>query len=578
MDLLTSTDLQALILVRVCLFFFVIMGISMIYRWKSSVGFLIGTGILSALSYLAFVDDMGALLWGLQGDEVTIAAMYQTVASHSFWSDFAYHHLPPFYPPLFFWIFGYIGRIYEWNGIQIAKFSAAITIALLPILLYAVQRWYTRVTTVTEEEKKWIPGVVTAFLFPLCIYVVIDWDAIIMKPYQVSAAALSILWTMYVGQDAYYRRLTIRRIMVYGVGGGILFMTYYLWLVFGVLALVLFALTVPRTNQWYYYGRLAFVGVLVLVCASPFIVPLALSYREFGTENFQLGYFTFENMRLEAVMFELFSWRGMVLLGGFIALIHYRRATHIRILLSFFLSSYVWYAIGLFGLLFFAASNQEFKGFYFPDRTILALGFAYGVERWWRYIDGEVRLRGWKKTMQIVGLVFLATQMFFGFFVNNPEIIERRHYSRVVDPYIQGVAEFMSRNPVSDGDMVLHAGIAQLYALVPINTFVYHLQHNSHPAARFSDRMLYLEEIARASTSEEFYHLLTETPYGSIGRLIFFLDHGQEGYTIYYDRDNFPHAGKMYTITIKKELFEGSGIEKVYENDRFVVFDVKKRE
>ena len=97
-------DIRLFILIKLLLIFFVFISIYLFYKKKSPYIFLSLVGTISALSYALLVDNHSLLFWGLQGDELTIGAMFK-VFSKGTWSDFAYHDLPPFYPPGFFLVF-----------------------------------------------------------------------------------------------------------------------------------------------------------------------------------------------------------------------------------------------------------------------------------------------------------------------------------------------------------------------------------------------------------------------------------------------------------------------------------------
>lgn len=576
MDLsnLNFSDLQHIIGVRFCLLLFLILGVFFIYKKKPLWLFLLMTGILASISYFIFVDDLPLMFWGVQGDEVTIAAMFNTFAHTSFFSDFSYHNLPPFYPPLFFWIFALPGRIFDWNGIQMAKMASGISIAVFPILTYLIQKWYQK-TTPQDEKNDFSPSNITFFLAPLFVFLFIDWDAFILKPYEAITAFLSIIWVVYLGLDAYYKRLSVKRILVYGISGGILFLTYYLWLVFGAIAFSLFALqNIKKQDQWYYYGRLFIIASVVFLVATPYIIPLILSFREFGSQNFQISYFVFPNAKFQAVMFEFFSWRGLLLLGGFISLIVFRHLLYIRLLISFLLSSYIWYFIGLASLFFYGASNQEFKGFYFIDRIILAISVAYGIERLWKYFEAKKFAYDWKRPLLLLGLFFLSTQMIFGFFLNDPVALHRRYASTQLDGEIVKLSQFLKQNPLPNEDaLVLQAGIPQLLAFVPVNNFLYYNAHNSHPAATFSLREDYIVALGYAKGSEHLSVLASTTPYGAIGRFVFFKNTDSENYHLYYNVDNFPQGGISKVHTLPKKLFVEPHFQKIYENNKFIVFD-----
>lgn len=577
MDLsnLQFLDLQYILAVRFCLLAFLLLGVFCIYKQVKPVWFLLFTGALTALSYFLFMNDLPLMFWGLQGDEVTLAAMYNTFAHASFFSDFAYLNLPPFYPPFFFWIFALVGKIFDWNGVQMAKFASGVSMTVFPLLAYGIQQLYAKFTP-EREEKSWNPSTIAFFVAPLLVFLFIDWDAFILKPYEVLCAFFSILWVAYLGLDAYYHRLNFKRILVYGVSGGILFLTYYLWLVFGALALALFALTVKKENQYYYYSRLFVTALLVFAVASPYIVPLVLSYQKFGSQNFQMGYFAIQHARLYAVMFEFFSWRGIFLLAGFISLLVFRHIQYIRLLISFFLAFYIWYLIGLFTLFFFAASNQEFKGFYIVDRVLLALALAYALERLWLYIEQKKFVYDWKRPALLLGLFYLSSQMIFGFFMNDSVVLARRDVLKNVDTQMITLSQFLNQDAkkVNTRPMVLQSGIPHLFAFSPINSFLYYNIHNSHPAAMASKRQAYVTFLSFARNPKELADLSKNSPYGTIGRFIFFQYANKTDYQINFSIDNFPHGASDVTLSLPKKLFREPYFKKVYENAEFVVFDL----
>jgi hypothetical protein len=137
--LFTFAAIQGFILVKACFFAFLILGVVGVYKKWKPVYFLLLLGGLSSLAYIFLVRGTALPLWGLKGDEITIAAMYETFAHARWWGDFAYAHLPPFYPPLWFWLFGIIERVRDLNGVQIGKIASVATIAVYPIVFYFLQ-------------------------------------------------------------------------------------------------------------------------------------------------------------------------------------------------------------------------------------------------------------------------------------------------------------------------------------------------------------------------------------------------------------------------------------------------------
>ncbi len=80
----------------------------------------IALGITWAVGAATLILPSHTLLWGNQGDETFQIAFMQRVIAGEPFSDFFYKDLAPFYPPLYFWVFGTIGRVMNWDGIAAA--------------------------------------------------------------------------------------------------------------------------------------------------------------------------------------------------------------------------------------------------------------------------------------------------------------------------------------------------------------------------------------------------------------------------------------------------------------------------
>ena len=228
-------DVQTYLIIKLLLVFFVILSIVLVYKKYKPVYFLLLVGLISAASYFFFVNDMGLLFWGLQGDEVTIAAMYNIFTNSSFLgSDFAYHGFSAFYPLGFFWFFGQIGKIMDWNGIVIAKFATFSFFLLFPICLYYYQK------KLLNFSEDFLGGKAPRSLFyllsPLLIITILDKDLLIGKPYEVIAVAASIFWYLSLYFTILYGKWTKKIPLIYGFIAGIIFMVYYLWLIFVTLS------------------------------------------------------------------------------------------------------------------------------------------------------------------------------------------------------------------------------------------------------------------------------------------------------------------------------------------------------
>ena len=560
--MLALTDLHQLLLVKFCFFLFILFGAVAVYRrWKPSV-FLLGFGVLSAAAYFFLIHGTKLMFWGLTADEVTIAAMYEIFAHGSVFSDFAYSALPPFYPPLWFQGFGLVGRLFNWNGVQIAKVGTMTTLALFPLGLYAIQRLYARYSGA-------VGGVLASFFGAIFVLVVSDWDAVILKPYELVSATLVILWSVCLMSDIHRKTMTKTRVFFYGVGGGVLFLVFYFWFFLAAIGVALFHLFTRPSRKM--YVQFVVIGLIVLIVGSIYWLPLARAYHVSGAENWQLGFFVKDWIATHSVTGGSFSLKAVIFLGGLVSLVCLRKSVYIRSLLSLFVAGYVWQLMGITTLLLFSSPLQESKGFFFWNRTILALGAAYGFAQVYEWLSKKYTFtRFHHQTAGVLGVIFFAPTMLFGTFADTPEVQEVRTRAMTLRPgvesliaYLQGQERFSSRR-------VLTSGVPEVHAFIPLNTFLYFNQHNSHPAAHFSERLRYVRELALQTNPETFSQMVHQTPFGPIEAFIFYKG-VSEKYPVYVVLDNFPNGIREEEIDIPRSLFDPQYFDTVYDNGDFVV-------
>lgn len=566
MDFIFSySDIQHIVLVKLCFFVFLSLGLVGIYKKWKPLFFIILMSVTSALAYYFLVGGTALMFWGLKADEITIAAMYEMFAHGNIWSDFAYAGLPPFYPPLFFWLFGLLGRVFSLNGIQLAKIASFSTILLFPTFFYFTQKFYWLKKKIENDDKitsiAWMLGV---FL----LFILVGWDAIIIKPYEFISAPLIIFWVVCL-LTKLKEGLNWKEILLFGITGGILFLLFYFWFFLGAIAIAFFNLFTGKMN-FKKYLNLFTVAFLLIFFSIPFWFPLAQSYSKFGAENWQLGFLTVSWLSTYAPMLN-FSLVGFISLFGFGVLIFYRDRFYIRALLSLFVASYIWQIMGLLTILFFSSPLQESKGFHFFNQTILALATAYGLEKLWNYLKQKYSIQKQFSTAAIVALFILATQLFFGFFVDDARVLAVRDRSLLPGREASEVVNFLQNNYIDIYKMtVLESGIPELHAFLPINDFIYFNQHNSHPAANFSQRFYYLKDLGQVETKEEFYDKIVNTPFGRIDLLILFKN--GENFSLFFNLDNFPNELKEVIIDIPKELIDEEFFIEEFDNKDYKIF------
>lgn len=564
-------DIQILISIKLLFLLFIALSFYLISRKKNPVYFLGLAGIISAASYFLLMNNLQLPFWGLQGDEITITAMYNTFAHVGFGVDFAYHSLPAFYPPAFFWLFGLAGRLFDLNGIIIFKLAAFSFFLFFPVSLYYFQRYLFRGKLLIAEEEK-APGMIAMFLAPLLIMTILDKDLLFGKPYEIISAAATIFWYVSLYLRITTHRLTRRQLIIHGIIAGVIFMTYYLWLIFAAIALFLLGLKENRNKIIKYFLTLFETMLIALITALPFLAPMIFSYLKHGLESWQTAFFTPSGLNLWLPMFKFDGLSSLILLFGFGVLIFYRQRIFIKQLAYLFLVAFIWWGIGMLSLLIFQIPFQEFRGFYVLAPVILALAAAYGLERLFSHFH-VLENKNYFVTICILGAVFFASQSIFGFFVDDPIVRMRRVESREANQAVLDLVDYLKQDNLASSRLTLQTA-PQILAFLPINHLVYFNQHNNHPAAIFSERYSYVESLAVVKSAEELYQRVEECPYGELERFIFFKD--RENYYLYFHLDKIIDGITEREIKINQKLFISDHFRKVYDQDGYVVIDVVK--
>lgn len=561
---LAFSDIENIITAKFCLVVFLAVGFYAIFYKLKNWLFLLITGFLMAAAYYFLFNDLKLLLWGLAGDEITIAAMYNTFSKISFFSDFAYHSLPPFYPPLFFWAVSLFGKFMDWNGVAMAKFGAAATFAFFPASIYLIQRVYWR----REIDK---PHKIASLLAPLLIMLFVNIDEIIGKPYELIAVTLAIFWTMFIYLELRKETFGWKKIIFFGFWAGIIFMTYYLWLVFAAITLAILSLGIKKEKQYSFYLKLFLVFITSLFFSLPYLGPLLYAYAVNGTENWQAAFFIPDNIIWRTPFFDLLNWRALLMLGGFISIIYFRREEKNKPLIALLITAYAWWLIGLVTLYFFQVPMQEFRGFFYFMPSILAIGLSFGLERLYNIL-GEVDKKDlWRKTLLSIGLIYFASNFIFGSFVDDPVVQKRLVKSKVMPQRIENLINFLKTD--SKNNKLTVNSLPEISAFVPINNFVYFNQHNNHPAANFSSRFNYLRLMAEARDENKFYNLAIESPYGKIERFILYNYQGKSYF--YFHLDSIINGIKEEQIIIPDYLITEKYFKKIYNRDDYVIWEIK---
>ncbi len=496
-------------------------------------------GLSSALAYIAFAHGAGLSFYGLQGDETFVMAFLEHVAAGHFFSDFSYAALPPFYPPLYFWIVGGVGWLLHWNGVQAGKLGVALVFGLLPFGSVVLQEWLWRGRPDTERPSAW------GMLFAAVVYLpVIGWENALLKPYEVFTALLGVQLAAFFFVRA-GEKWSWRDTLLYGIGFSLLLLSYYFWgmqiAIAGILSFVVF-----RTSLVRRLGSYALVGCLALLGSMPFWLPYLISM----THGFSAAQGTFLSVQDFDLFVPFFSWQvsGLVFLGGLVVFVRWYRQPLIRSLALLALTPYLWQ---LCGAVLFLLGKQPLlpaKPFLFFGGAAFVTAAGWGI--------GFFKTRDVSRRQSLAFgtvAVTLATLVSFGgFFVSQPETQAAFFRMRAPSAEVQELDAFFHVHPEFLHHTYLSSGIGQLSAFVPLDIFIQPTVHFSHPAARWPERFAFLVELAVSGDATVFAERLQETPWGSVNGLLLY--RSDDTYSLFFQEDAWPNGTRERVIAIPAAL------------------------
>jgi len=557
-------DIDVVIAIRLLGVAFVLLGAYIMMYKRSYPLFLLLYGAISAAAFALLVDNLDLALWGLQGDEITIAAMYQTFASLGAGADFAYHHLPPFYPPGFFWLVSAIGAPLQLSGVGLMKLAGVIGFATFPLGTYLL--------AVVLHKKEGGSNMklmrAVAFLAPLFMLVIIGVDPMLGKPYEVLALGATIFWTLSLWQRAHADNWNKWDVLLYGIIGGIIAMVYYLWLAFAAISLLLAIVFIKRRLR--YLLRLMSAAIVSFIILAPYAYPLFKAYTAIGMENWQTAFFVPDGLALWLPMVTQISVQSLLMLFGLCGMVYFWQKKPMKLLASMLASAYVWWIMGLCLLLFFDTPFQEFRGFYLYAPAVLGTAAAFSAVYAYKQFDIANNKRT-LYTISAVLLLVLCANSVFGTFIDDPKLQEYRTEAAKIDEETGTLAQFLGR---SDTTVKTLHSVPQVQGFVPVNNVLYFNQHNNHPAALFSERMSFVESLAKATTTEQLTAINAASKFGPVERFIFF-DDKQGGYYLFFHVDAFGKGIEEKIIEFDANLFSKELFVERFKNRKYVVIERK---
>lgn len=531
------------------------------FAWRRHAGVLV-YAIMSSLALAGLASllllPLHSGFWGNSGDENFMHAFFQSVVEGHGGQDFYYRELPPFYPPLYFWLVGTIARPFVETGVDAAHLGVVLTLlvwTLAPILLARLLP-HSSITQRLNHS--------TTFLASLLLLLLLDFDAVILKPFEALTALLGIVWIAGFAHAVEHQRK--RAWIALGLTGGLLFLTYYFW--WFIFIPIMLWLVIRATNRRHAAITFVATGTILFLVTTPYLLPLLQSFWKFGVENWQAVFFVPNDVNTFAPWFTI-SWSGAIATAGLIGLIALRSQPLVRTSGMVLLACYLYQGANLLVLALGGQHAQMSKPFYFLGGAALAVGAAALLEYGYHWIQKIADRQTAQRAALVVALLLLPATPFVRF-LDEPLIraqIEKDRAPRgeiyLAENIRRAVPDYAEHDWLTSGTNTVNGYIALPYYLASN-------PHFSHQASQYSQRFAVVQEFLGAPNAATFTQIAdTQT---SITALLFFKHSDPLTYPMFFWEDRFPNGGREQELLLRRDLVSPKDWKLIHEDRDWVMF------
>jgi hypothetical protein len=554
--MLTPELLQNIAIARLALGVSVILLLFFAFKVRRQSVWALGIGLTWAFGAATLLFPAHTLLWGNQGDETFQIAFMERVISGNPFSDFFYANLAPFYPPLYFWIFGTLGRIFNWDGISAAQWGTCITYALLPIVALG----FAKLCLWNKRES------LTTLLLTIGTLTLLPTEALLLKPYETAAALLSVLWvvafTKLLHEPTWKLRITL------GVTGGIIFLLYYFWFILLIPAMIILIIAHQKNTKEHIIS-FGTIGVGVTLIASPFLIPYITNLITLGQENYQSVYFFPSDAHLYAPWLS-FSLFGFVTLASIATFIKKEWSETQKATLALGASIAAWYIAQLLILSFEGKSIMLSKPFLFLGGMTLLLPLAEWIATWWETQDSSWR-RNLSPRILAAAVIILTPTLPNGLFLDDTKIqtqleqnLQPTASSYVAENITVFVPDYASR-------IWLTSGLQDLSGRISLTYYLAWNPHFSHPSAHWGSRLKEIKNVSELTNPTD-----ATAAFDTLGINALLLykatdENNQIYYPFFYEDDAWPNGTQSKEIHINPKLFSQNNWQIAHEDNEWII-------
>lgn len=531
------------------------------------------TAIAIILFYVILAWPLQRMWWGTVGDELFTASFLAKVLLDNPFRDFFYGWLPPFYPPLYFWLTGLLARPLASNAIVAAKLGVSAVIFLWffgPFIYKKLFQNITKQTSIADSNdflrSKYFWG-----LIPLLYLALLDFDTIILKPYEALSALGCVLFSVLLMRSFYSRKLTYKHYLFFGISGGLLFLSFYFWWIIIVPALLFAIATNPEKKK--NFLRLIYLGLIIFLVSTIYTLPLLWSYLKYGFENGQAVHFVPSDF-FSFMPWKNFTIQGFLSLLGLAGLVLAAKKSYGKIALLIFIFCYVYQFINIAIFLGAGRPVQASKGFWFLGSATLALGLSYlTIYLYQRYFKHY----GKNKQKYFITLAFfiILLRLPMVYFIDDPVVLGQIEKNLVAPTAIIELAENIKTNVFDYQNRIwLSSGSMELGAYLPLSYYIAPNVHFSHHASVYSRRFAVIKQMTEASSAKELMNIM-DSQEQSINALLLYYNptlDNSDYYSLYFWEDNFPNGGKDSQLYLPKKLITEEYWTKVYNKNNWEIY------
>jgi galactan 5-O-arabinofuranosyltransferase len=489
-------------------------------------------GGLAGLTMMIEMHGTPFAVDGLFGDQSYRTAMITRFAD-SWGGDYTYKGLPAFYAPGFFWVLGRGAALLSVEPWRMLKLGDIALVLAAPVVSYLAWRLIVpvRIAALISAVPLLLPDLAEPYAWIVRLAIVPWWLAAVHG----------------------IRRPGARRpnVLLLGLAGAVLFCVYYYYfllfiLVFGIMVAV---------QHWRRELRradilrgLAVLGITALGSAV-FWAPLAWNIVTAPkVESLSNRWLTQDSGDLVLPMLEPTVLGALCLIGLVFLLLSFREPVS-RALLVVLAALYLWHAIGFLALMVETPLLSFRMKAMVP--IVLLSGAALGLVRGAKYL---LRLLPAKNLWPLVtaGAALLALVAVNGFVsteVTNPSIRAANNETlpdgslpglhdptaTARQPSAQLLKEAIDERYSGPGHPVVFSDRIDLFAYYPYYGFTQWNVNYSHPTSRFTERIAFIEDVAKSRTAAEFADRTAHNPYDRIDAFVLRVGGGVLVYTFLDD-------------------------------------------